>query len=174
MELKNLDEATRRFMRAEVERDISDNTLYISPRLSTKGCSDYQDLLLDAVNNGSAHSLSQALGVPGRLNTTETSHRSGKQYVKRVPVNAAETLGEGEFNRFYARGLCARAVAEQFSGVRVYRAKEVASPRQVSTAMIGRVIDPATLLNDLRTHPGVEPALGLPPGPNSGLSIELP
>ena len=23
-------------------------------------------------------------------------------------------------------------------------------------------------------HPGVEPALGLPPGPNSGLSVKLP
>lgn len=173
MELKNLDETTRRFMRAEVERDVSADTLYISPRLSIKGRSDYEDILLDAVNNGSAHSLSQALRVPGRLNTTEIARRSGKEHVRRVPVNAAETLGEGEFNRFYTRGLCARAVAEQISGVRVYRAKDVANPRSASVAMIGRVIDPATLLDDLRTHIGVEPALGLPPGPNSGLSIEL-
>lgn len=90
-----------------------------------------------------------------------------------MPFNAAETLGEGEFNRFYSRGLCARAIAEQVSGVRVYRAKDVASPRSASISMVGQVFDPAILLDDLRTHIGVEPALGLPPGPNSGLSIEL-
>lgn len=173
MRLKNLDESTRRFMRIEVQQDISTNSLYISPRLTTKGRYDYQELLLDAVANGNPHSLSQALGAPGRLKTMETANRRGKVYTKKVPSNAAETLSEGEFNRFYARGLCARAIAENISGVRVYRAKEVANPRSSSMSMVGEVLDPATLLDDLREHIGVEPALGLPPGPNSGLSIEL-
>lgn len=30
------------------------------------------------------------------------------------------------------------------------------------------------MLDDLRTHVGVDTALGLPPGPNSGLSVRLP
>lgn len=92
----------------------------------------------------------------------------------RVPVTAAETLAEGEFNRFYARGLCRRALEDSIRELIVYRAKEVRNPRPESVAMIGRRVDPTALLGDLRTHPGVEPALGLPPGPNSGLSVRLP
>src|SRR6266851_5569734 len=34
--------------------------------------------------------------------------------------------------------------------------------------------DPKALLTDLRSNPGVDTALGLPPGPNSGLSARLP
>lgn len=56
----------------------------------------------------------------------------------------------------------------------IYRAKQVREPRPESQAMIGKNINAKALLDDLRTHPGVEPALGLPPGPNSGLSIKLP
>jgi hypothetical protein len=38
------------------------------------------------------------------------SHRNGVPYVKRVPVNAPGILAEGEFNRFYLRGLCLAAI----------------------------------------------------------------
>ena len=57
--------------------------------------------------------------------------------------------------------------------VRVYRAKHVDNPRPESEAKIGVLVDAQKLLNDLRTNPGVEPALGIPPGPNSGLSVQL-
>jgi len=100
--------------------------------------------------------------------------RNGKITVAKVPVSAPETLAEGEFNRFYARGLCARAIAEGISEVVVYRGKQVQQPRPVSQAMIGRRIDPTALLKDLRKSQGVEPALGIPPGPNSGLTVRLP
>jgi hypothetical protein len=44
-----------------------------------------------------------------------------------VPVTAADTLAEGEFNRFYLRGLCRRASAANMAEIEVYRAKEVAN-----------------------------------------------
>jgi hypothetical protein len=40
--------------------------------------------------------------------------------------------------------------------------------------MVGKKISAIALLGDLRKSQGVEPALGLPPGPNSGLTICLP
>ena len=103
----------------------------------------------------------------------EMSQRNGKPYAKRVPVNAAQTLAEGEFNRFYARGLCRRAITEDVGSVRVYRAKAVENPRTASVEMIGAHLDAASLLDDLRTHIAMDTALRLPPGPNSGLSVEL-
>jgi len=91
----------------------------------------------------------------------------------KIPVTAPDTLAEGEFNRFYARGLCARAIDNGIKEVVVYRGKEVQQPRAESQAMIGKKIDATVLLEDLRNSPGVEPALGLPPGPNSGLTVHL-
>ena len=46
----------------------------------------------------------------------------------------------------------------------------VENPRPESQAKVGALFDAKQLLNDLRTSQGVEPALGIPPGPNSGLS----
>jgi hypothetical protein len=56
----------------------------------------------------------------------------------------------------------------------VYRAKEVANPRPESTALIGKSLPANRLLDDLRANVGTDTALGLPPGPNSGLSVKLP
>lgn len=57
--------------------------------------------------------------------------------------------------------------------IEVYRAKEVATPRSESIALIGRRLSVSALLGDLRVSVGVDTALGLPPGPNSGLSGRL-
>lgn len=172
LNLTNLDEVTRQLMRAEIESDIASDDLYVSPRLSERGRADYPSLLLDAASGGSDVSLAIDLRAHGRLNDMETASRGGKTFTKNVPVNAAETLAEGEFNRFYARGLCRRAI-DGGQEVRVYRAKSVAEPRSSSEQMIGKLVDAQALLDDLRESRGIEPALGLPPGPNSGLSVEL-
>lgn len=92
----------------------------------------------------------------------------------KVPVTAPDTLAEGEFNRFYVRGLCLRAIEKGIPEMEVYRGKPVRQPRPESKAMIGKRISAQILLEDLRQSPGVEPALGLPPGPNSGLTVRLP
>jgi hypothetical protein len=80
----------------------------------------------------------------------------------------------GEFNLFYVRGLCRRALNESIPALVIYRAKEVCEPRPGSEEMIGSRIDPAATLDDLRNANGAEPKLGFPPGPNSGLSAKLP
>lgn len=65
-------------------------------------------------------------------------------------------------------------MAEDIALLEVYRAKQVAEPRAASQAKIGQMVNPGDILNDLRSTQGVEPALGLPPGPNSGLTLRLP
>lgn len=172
---KNLDDQTRKFMLKELEMDIEKGTLYISPRLNSRGQSMWAELLKEAIVGHNDDWLATQLSVRGCMKSHEERRlRSGKITVVKVPVTAPETLAEGEFNRFYARGLCARAIAEGISEVVVYRGKQVRRPRSESQAMIGRRIDPTALLEDLRKSQGVEPALGIPPGPNSGLTVCLP
>lgn len=173
--LANLDSQTRRFMLDEIEQDLASGTFFISNRLSSIGQAHYPEMLKEAVSKHDDAWLAEQLRQHGRLNTTEPRRTpSGGMTTAKVPVNAHEVLAEGEFNRFYARGLCRRAIEEGIPHLEIYRAKAVSSPRSESQARIGSKIDPEALLDDLRTHPGIDTALKLPAGPNSGLSVKLP
>jgi hypothetical protein len=175
LSLINLDARTRQFMTDEIIRDVKDTTIYISPRLSESGRSDYVKLLSEAAGAYDDQWLARELNSRGRLNTHESRRTpSGGMTTVKVPVTAAETMAEGEFNRFYARGLCLRAITEGIGQLHIYRAKAVMNPRSESVALEGTEVSPKTLLDDLRTHQGMDTALRLPPGPNSGLSVRLP
>ena len=84
-------------------------------------------------------------------------------------------MAESEFNRYYIRGLARRAIEDGVQELVVYRAKPVSNPRPESEARVETTISAQELLEDLRSHPGDErPTLGVPSGPNSGLSVRLP
>lgn len=173
--LVNLDERTRQLMLDEIDQDLASGRLFTSTRLSSDGQSDYPTLLKEAVSSFDDAWLAQQLQRSGRLNSTESRRTpSGGVTTAKVPVNAHEMLAEGEFNRFYARALCRRAIEDGIPNLEIYRAKLVSNPRTESQARIGSHISPQALLDDLRTHPGVDTALKLPAGPNSGLSVKLP
>ncbi len=90
----------------------------------------------------------------------------------KVASNAAEMLAEGELNRFFIRGLCiCMTAADVNAEVEIYRAKEVEKPRSESQMRIGKRVRASALLNDLRQNIAVDTALGVPAGPNSGLSV---
>jgi len=172
---EKLDEQTRHFMMKEMEFDLSNGTLYISTRLNEIGVRDYPLLLKEAIQNYDDSWLAGELRRMGLMKPFEQRRRpKGGFTTAQVPVTAPDTLAEGEFNRFYARGLCARAIEDEVQEVEVYRGKQVSRPRPESEAMIGKRIPAKDLLTDLRQSQGVEPALGLPPGPNSGLTVRLP
>ena len=174
LQLSNLDELTRALMVEELEIDVASGDLYLSPRLNHRGQVEYEQLLRTAFLEGDDQSLANEIRSRGLLNDSEQRRRpSGGYSTARIPVSAPETLAEGEFNRFYVRALCRRVVDGGASELEVYRAKAVANPRSTSEAMIGRRIDASALLQDLRTSPGVDTSLGLPAGPNSGLSVRL-
>ncbi len=103
-----------------------------------------------------------------KMNAKEISHRN-----RTVPSNAAQTLAEGEFNRFYARGLCLYALANNIDELTVYRAKDVQNHRPDSKRKEDTQISAAKLLEDLRKNIGKDTILELA-SPNSGLSVKLP
>jgi hypothetical protein len=175
LNLTSIDAKTRDLMVKEIEQDIAGSRLYMSPRLNASGQAQYPALLKQAALSHDDAWLAQQIRSNSLLKTEETRRTpSGGTTNAKVPVTAPDTLAEGEFNRFCCRGVCARAIEEGKSSVCVYRAKHVDNPRPESQAKVGTMIDAKQLLNDLRRSPGVEPALGIPPGPNSGLSVQLP
>jgi hypothetical protein len=174
LELADLDGETRREMIAELEHDLAGEKLYTGRYLSALGVERYPVLLREAIEGGNDESLIAALSDPGLFVTTYQKRKpKGGFAPAKVPFTAPATLAEGEFNRFYLRGLCGRAVTAGGQEIEIYRARASTEPRAESEAMIGNRLDPAKLLADLREHTGVDTALGLPPGPNSGLSGRL-
>lgn len=175
LNLVNLDERTRQLMLDELNLDILNGQLYISPRLTAQGQQEYSELLREAITTHNDSWLATNLRERGLIRAEEQRRKpKGGYTIAKVPVTAPDTLAEGEFNRFYSRAVCRHAIENGIQYVEVYRAKHVENPRTESQAKIGARVDAQELLNDLRTHQGVEPALGLPPGPNSGLSVMLP
>ena len=174
--LVNLDERTRELMLEELEYDIERDQLHISPYLSGQGLRDYPNLLRQAVASGTDETLAESLRQRRRIDRTLNRRKpSGGYTIATIPSNAAEVVAESEFNRYYIRALCRRAIQDGIEHLIVYRAKPVGQPRPQSEALIENEVDPAELLEDLRRHTGDEaPALGIPAGPGSGLSVRLP
>ena len=168
----NLDERTRVLMLEELRYDLDRNKVYLSTRLNEYGIRQYPSLLEQAIIDGSDITFASNLKT-GCLSSSEQRKKpSGGYTTAKVPTNAHEMLAEGEFNRYYIRAICRIAIEEQVS-LEIYRAKSVQSPRTESQQKIGQTVNPSTLLTDLRSHIGVDTALGLPAGPNSGLSVRL-
>ena len=172
LQFHNLDERTRTLMVNELEIDVAAGTLYLSTRLSHRGRNEYEQLLRTSFLVGDDESLANDIRSPGLLNASEQHRRGTSVSMVKVPVTAPETLAEGEFNRFYIRALCRRAIDDGVDTLEIYRAKAVTNPRSASQGMIGQRIGACELLRDLRSNPGVETSLGLP-SPNSGLSLRL-
>jgi hypothetical protein len=166
----NLDDTTRRYM---LEESRSGGH-YMSPRLTTAGLAAWVALFEGAIESRDDDWLAAQLESRGFMRTEESYVRSGRTHWRAVPHNAAQQLAEGEFNRYYIRGLCLRAKAEGISEVVVYRGKAVQSPRPQSQALIGTRIPVDALLADLRNSDFVDTALGIPAGPNSGITARLP
>jgi len=174
LKYENLDEETRGYMVEEILADTASDRIYRSPYLTQQAQGQWPDMLIEAAGSGNDDSLAAAIRTNGCLNATTTRNLKGKTIRAAVPHTAPETLAEGEFNRYYARGLSLKALANGIERLEVYRAKSVANPRPESEQKIGLLVDPQVLLADLRASIGFETALGIPPGPNSGISVRIP
>src|SRR5438105_14706783 len=109
---EDLDGHVRQCMLEELRMDIEKNRLYLSPRLSERGRQDYPGLLTEAIRYQGDAWLESELRRKHRLNRTEECLTAdGTAKTVAMPEAAAEAVAEGEFNRYYARGVC-RAVVE--------------------------------------------------------------
>jgi hypothetical protein len=170
--LENLDDETRGFMLTELDEDQLAGRIYLSDRLTPDGARRYPILLRQAIGQGGTSSFENALADPGTFRTMHTYVRRGQLVNAKMPANAPQMLAEGEFNRYYIRGVCGRVIAEGSAQVQVYRARSSYRPRPGSDAEIGMLVDAVALLDDLRTCIGMEPSIL--PEVNSGLSVRIP
>lgn len=168
----NLDPITRRFSLDEFDRDVERGTLTISSRIRPADASEYEALLRQALAYYDDQWLEDR--VEGMVVHFELRHTpSGSTTTAKLPSYAPRVLAEGDFNRYYMRGVCARAIDEGRGVVEVYRARVSAEPRPESKELEGQRLDAAQLLEELRTRyvdSTDEPTIGKP---NSGLSVRL-
>jgi hypothetical protein len=157
-------------MLEELDQDIAEHRLYLSPDLSERGRKDFERLLRTAVEAGTDASLAVDLAAYERV---IPSHHWQKPREEQQ-LAAATALAQDEFHRFYARALCRQALAQGIHTLVIYRARPATPPRANSDVMVGVSIDAASLLEDLRASPDLRRPSGLPPYRNSGLSVRLP
>jgi hypothetical protein len=168
----DLDPTTRRYSLAELDRDEARDVATVPARIRPASIPEYEKLLREALTYYDDLWLEEHLA--GKLVEFEPRRTpSGGETTARLPENAARVLAEGEFNRYYMRGVCARALAEGDTDVEVYRARYSAVPRPESAELEGQRVSAAALLEELRTiGPDASPDLMLGK-PNSGMSVRL-
>lgn len=169
--LTNLDDV-RSEMITEINADIDADKLYLSERLNAEGRQQYPSKLLEAAMSLDINGYISSFGMEYFNSHYRRKTKSGFTQVK-MNKDANVTLCEGEFNRFYIRAVCLKAIAIGQGMVTAYRARPSNNPRPESTEIENKQFDADKLLNDLRTNIGVDTVLGLPPGPNSGMSVRL-
>ena len=166
-------ENIRHEMVSEIQADIDSGKLYISDRLNTNGKKQYPSALMKAAESLDVNGFVQSFGIHYFNSHYPRRNPTGSFTQAKMPTNANITLCEGEFNRFYIWAVCIKAIASGKKYVTAYRARRSDNPRSESVAIEGQQFEADKLLNDLRTNIGVDTALGLPPGPNSGMSVRL-
>lgn len=171
---ENLDLKTREHMIREIDSDLSVGILFMSPRIRPGSELLYVSSLRAAARSHDETWLADQIRKNHLLKHEEERVSAERGVVMlKVPLTAPDSLAATEFNRFYARAVCARAIETGMQHVEVYRAKVVPQLLPESELIVGRRLAAEQLLRQLRTTPGLEPALGLPGGPLSGFTVRL-
>lgn len=166
-----LDARTRSLMIEEMSTAQASGELYYSSRFTPTGQTAWATWLLTAAKEHDEHWLEYQIEAAGAMKHLETRAKpKGGYTVAHVPDTAAETLADGQFNRFYIAAICRRAIEDGKTSVRVYRAKQRGEPRPESVALEGSTKNAAALLGEVRSKD-----LSLKCDllkPNSGLSVD--
>jgi len=172
LQYENLDPATRRLAIAELDQDLASGEFHVSERLRPSAVGEYQHLLREALRYYDDLWLEERTDDL-LIDFEPRRTRSGGQTTAKVPEMASRMLAEHDFNRYYMRGVAARAITEGRQIVEVYRARLSLAPRTDSAAIEGQRLPAADVLERLRGRISDDnPAMPLGRS-NSGLSIRL-
>lgn len=168
---KKLDARTRTLMTEEISSAQKSGAIYFSTRFTQLGTDSWPAWLLGAAGEFDEHWLAFQIEAVNAMKHLETRAKpKGGYTVTHVPDTAAETLADGQFNRFYIAAICRRAIEDGQSSVLVYRAKHSDNPRPESLALEGKARNATALLGEVRNKDQSLKCDLLKP--NSGLSID--
>jgi len=168
---ENLDPTTRRHALAELDGDVASGTFHASDRLRPTAVAEYQRLLRDAIRYYDDLWLEER--TPDLLVDFETRQtKSGATTTAKIPEMASRMLAEGDFNRYYMRGVALRAIQEGRQ-LEVYRARLSLEPRPESAELEGNRLEPREVLDQLRGLNAPDPMIPRLGRVNSGLSVRL-
>ena len=168
---ENLDPTTRRYALAELDADVASGAFHASERLRPSAIDEYKRLLRDAIRYYDdlwLEERSQPLLMDFEVRQTP----KGGETTAKIPQMAPRMLAEGDFNRYYMRGVALRAIQEG-KDVEVYRARLSIEPRADSAELEGHRVTPNELLDQLRGVTAFDPAAPRLGRVNSGLSVRL-
>src|SRR5690348_1504032 len=172
LQYENLDATTRRYALMELDEDLKQNRFHATDRLRPTAVAEYERLLRDAIKYYDDLWLeehAEDLLVDFELRRTP----AGGQTTAKVPEMAARMLAECDFNLYYMRGVCLRAIEEGRQVVEVYRARLSLEPRRESAVLEGRRLPAEEVLKYLRGDQSSDPEVTALGRPNSGLSVRL-
>jgi hypothetical protein len=172
LQYQNLDPTTRRYAIGELDADLASGAFHASERLRPTAIADYQHLLRESLRYYDDLWLEQrASDLLIDFETRQT--RSGGQTTAKIPEMASRMLAEGDFNRYYMRGVALRAIEEGRQVVEVYRARLSLEPRPESAEAEGQRVQAKEVLDYLRGVTNEAPDAVRLGRPNSGLSVRL-
>ncbi|HJU67154.1 MAG TPA: hypothetical protein VJ650_02830 [Gemmatimonadaceae bacterium] len=172
LQYENLDPTTRRHALAELDKDLASGDFHASERLRPTAIAEYQRYLHEAIRYYDDRWLEEHASDL-LVDFEHRRTRSGGQTTAKLPDMAARMLAEGDFNRYYMRGLALRAIEEGRQVVEVYRARLSMEPRTESAQLEGSRLPAQEVLHYLRGQPVGDPAVPALGRVNSGLSIRL-
>lgn len=172
LQYENLDPTTRRHALAELDQDLASGDFHASERLRPTAIAEYQRDLHEAIRYYDDRWLEERASDL-LVDFEHRRTRSGGQTTAKLPDMAARMLTEGDFNRYYMRGLARRAIEEGRHVIEVYRARLSMEPRTESAQLEGNRLPAQDVLQYLRGQSVTDPAVTALGRPNSGLSIRL-
>lgn len=169
MNYASLDPELRQAMLAELDADVAAGRVYLSPRLNFAGEEHWEPLLRAAVERHDACWLAENLEAYKYLRKTEKQ----RFVTARIPFEAPQTLADSEFNRYYSRALCQRALAANQTHVVVRAGRDLSQAPEKARELVGRSFAASELHASLQTAKSVDEALKLRCFEPTGLTVAL-
>jgi hypothetical protein len=108
---KKLDARTRALMTEEISSAQKSKAIYYSTRFTQLGIDSWPTWLLGAAGEFDEHWLAFQIEAANAMKHLETRAKpKGGYKIAHVPDTAAETLADGQFNRFYIAAICRRVL----------------------------------------------------------------